>query len=188
MRTVTEKYELVLRNNRLRQYRLFAILIILLNLTLLVLVAFYTTNPSHRSFALTGLILCPAAFGIAWWLGRSKKNTRNWDPLTASFFYLIFSWALMTYWLPAALNFVLFAFYLISRRQLIVEVAADHIFYPSFPARTVAWKEMNNVILKDGLLTLDFKSNKILQNEIINPPGDIPESEFNRFCQERLDA
>ncbi|MDF2380769.1 hypothetical protein JMG10_04805 [Nostoc ellipsosporum NOK] len=182
------KYELVLKNNRVRQYRIFAVLIILLNLTLLALLAFYTTNPSHRSFALTGLVLCPLSFAVAWFLGRNKKSTRSWDPLTASFFYLIFSWALMTYWLPAALNFVLFAFYIISRRQLIVQVAADHIFYPSFPARTVSWKEMNNVILKDGLLTLDFKNNKILQNEIINAPGDIQESEFNRFCQAQMNA
>ena len=37
----------------------------------------------------------------------------------------------------------------------------------------------NNVVLKDDLLTLDFKSNKLLQRETIDEEGDAEEDEFN---------
>jgi hypothetical protein len=48
------------------------------------------------------------------------------------------------------------------------------------------WQELENVVLKDGLLTLDFKNNHLLQVEPVaaNGLGDVPG--FNNFCQSRL--
>jgi hypothetical protein len=48
------------------------------------------------------------------------------------------------------------------------------------------WAEMDNVILKDNLLTIDFKSNKIIQVEIVEPARGVDETEFNLFCNELL--
>jgi hypothetical protein len=45
---------------------------------------------------------------------------------------------------------------------------------------------MNNVMLKDGMLTLDFKNNKLLQKETIDEDGDADEDEFNAWCRERF--
>ena len=49
-----------------------------------------------------------------------------------------------------------------------------------------SWGAMDNVILKDNLLTLDFTSNKILQVEISEANKITDESEFNQFCQQQL--
>lgn len=49
------------------------------------------------------------------------------------------------------------------------------------------WNELSNVLLRDNVLTLDFRSNKLFQT-VIEPalnPG-ISEKEFNDFCLERL--
>lgn len=52
--------------------------------------------------------------------------------------------------------------------------------------KEVNWDEVNNVILKDGLLTIDFKNNKLFQHIILNSDEDISEKEFNDFCEEQL--
>ena len=49
------------------------------------------------------------------------------------------------------------------------------------------WDQFNNIILKDNLLTLDFKNNQLLQLE---PGGTatINEQSFNEFCRKYLIA
>jgi len=46
---------------------------------------------------------------------------------------------------------------------------------------------LTNVIRRDDLLTLDFKNNRLMQVQIINA-DDVPENEFNQFCQQQLTA
>jgi predicted membrane protein len=48
------------------------------------------------------------------------------------------------------------------------------------------WPKMDNVILKDDLLTIDFKSNKIIQAEITEDSEMVDEKIFNLFCSEQL--
>jgi hypothetical protein len=51
--------------------------------------------------------------------------------------------------------------------------------------RVISWNDLSNVVKKDDVLTIDFKNNKLLQTEILNPEN-INEDEFNRFCKEQL--
>ena len=46
------------------------------------------------------------------------------------------------------------------------------------------WNEFSNIILKDGLLTLDFKNNKLLQVTIDETKMAVDENEFNEFCRD----
>lgn len=50
------------------------------------------------------------------------------------------------------------------------------------------WKEMENVILKDNILTIDFKTNKIIQVEIVENSRMVDETEFNLFCKTQLNV
>ena len=52
--------------------------------------------------------------------------------------------------------------------------------------RKYQWKDFNNVLLKDDLLTLDFKNNQLLQCETIDEEGDAEEDEFNQYCEIQL--
>jgi hypothetical protein len=42
-----------------------------------------------------------------------------------------------------------------------------------------SWSEIDNVVLKDGLLTIDFKNNKLFQKEIDSGENEASEMEFN---------
>ena len=62
----------------------------------------------------------------------------------------------------------------------------NEIAFNSFPKKRKDWNEFNNVLIKDGLITLDHKNNKLFQKEI---EGNVPpqmELEFNEFCRVNL--
>lgn len=56
----------------------------------------------------------------------------------------------------------------------------------TFSERLIAWNQLNNVILRDDLLTLDFKNNKILQLEVLDETGVVTAEEMNKFFKSRL--
>jgi len=62
----------------------------------------------------------------------------------------------------------------------------DSVVIGSLLRRKYKWTDFNNVVLKDDLLTLDFKNNRLLQRETIDEEGDAEEDEFNDYCRERL--
>jgi hypothetical protein len=50
------------------------------------------------------------------------------------------------------------------------------------------WGQLTNVMLRDGLLTMDFANNRLLQREVVadDEDDDASEEEFNDFCREQL--
>jgi hypothetical protein len=104
---------------------------------------------------------------------------------------IVYYWAMGLLFITIAHAFLagailLFWIYLAQKRggEKIV-VSFKHIVLPAFiGSRIIEWKELNNVVKKDDLLTLDFKTNKLLQVEISKAEGQ--EEEFNRFCQRQL--
>jgi hypothetical protein len=55
-----------------------------------------------------------------------------------------------------------------------------------FGDEVILWSQFNNIILKDGLLTLDFVDNKLLQLIVDEDKTVVDEKQFNLFCSERL--
>ena len=55
----------------------------------------------------------------------------------------------------------------------------------TFARKVIGWNELNNVILRDDLLTIDFKNNRILQLEVLDDPGKDAREALNGFFQSR---
>ena len=62
----------------------------------------------------------------------------------------------------------------------------DEIVFNTFPERRLQWNEVNNVLIKDGLITIDQKNNKLIQKEINEGVSLQVENEFNNFCRSKL--
>jgi hypothetical protein len=62
----------------------------------------------------------------------------------------------------------------------------DEVVINSFPKKRYPWDAFENVVLKDGLLTLDYKKNTLFQKQIESAVEKEDEAAFNVFCQERL--
>ncbi|MDP4150635.1 MAG: hypothetical protein Q8927_00945 [Bacteroidota bacterium] len=97
-------------------------------------------------------------------------------------------WLAMPYlqWLSVPLVLSAFLEYQ-AKRPLEIGFSPDSVVVNSLWRRRFVWSAFNNVILKDGLLTLDFRNNRLLQKEVDEEEeGDAEEDEFNAFCQGRL--
>lgn len=67
-----------------------------------------------------------------------------------------------------------------------ISFTREHISISGFPEKKLEWAAFSNVVLKDNLLTLDYKNNKLFQAEI---PYNVPveeESRFNVFAAAQL--
>lgn len=56
-------------------------------------------------------------------------------------------------------------------------------------SRKTTWSALNNVLIKDGLLTMDYKNNTLFQaytDDQDNDEYDVEDSEFNTYCREQL--
>ena len=66
----------------------------------------------------------------------------------------------------------------------IIKVSGEGITIKKFFASPAyQWNEFSNIILKDGLLTLDFKNNKLIQVSIDENKTAVDENSFNDFCK-----
>ena len=77
-----------------------------------------------------------------------------------------------------------------TKRPLEIGFDLDRIVINSLIKRRYAWSDFTNIVLKDGLLTLDFKNNRLLQKEVADDEDedDADEEEFNTYCRERVAA
>jgi hypothetical protein len=64
----------------------------------------------------------------------------------------------------------------------------DGVIINTIPKREYAWSALSNVVLKDNILTVDFKNNKLIQKEIESSASVKEEQEFNEFCRNMLNA
>jgi len=70
------------------------------------------------------------------------------------------------------------------------EIAFDkeEILFNSFPKKRFTWNEVSNIILKDGLLTIDLHNNQLIQRQVDATVNPETEAEFNEFCNSQLSA
>ncbi len=73
-----------------------------------------------------------------------------------------------------------------AKKPLEIGFADTGIAINSFIKRRYQWTDLTNIILKDGLLTLDFKNNRLLQKETISGIRELPENLFNDYCRKQL--
>ena len=65
----------------------------------------------------------------------------------------------------------------------------DHIETSGAARRRIEWSSLSNVVLKDGILTMDYRDNRLFQREVDDMDDeeyDGTEEEFNGFCQAQL--
>lgn len=181
-----KKYEIVLQNKKAKIYSTISWLIIALNLLVFIYLGIAKLTEQVK-YPLFGALLLALIF-IFYFIARRKKRKAENSQFVISFIIIVLTWIMMGFYWPAAINLVSFFFQDITRRKLEILVADDNITYPSFPKKIIQWNELSNIILKDGLLTIDFKNNKIIQQLIEKTELPVNEKEFNDFCNKQLNS
>jgi len=95
-------------------------------------------------------------------------------------------WTKMPYfeWLVIAFAFLALLEYQ-AKRASEIGFAEDHIMINNLFKKRISWNEIDNVVLRDGWLTIDFKNNKLLQKEVDTGESEASDEEFNEWVSRR---
>jgi hypothetical protein len=78
-------------------------------------------------------------------------------------------------------------FFQLLNKSIVVILANESVTIRYvFRSRIIPWATIANLVLKDRLITLDFKDDHILQQEIDEASYNIDEKEFNAYCASKL--
>ena len=180
-----DHFTLTLKNEKLKQYHRIAFFIILINLALFVYIALSATAQQIRIAAIGGIVIVVIALAIDRFL-ISIKNNEDTPYIHLALYLITMAWWKIGFWWAGVLCLLLATLFIIAKRVLLVNIRKDKISYPSFPGKTIHWTELNNIILKDSLLTIDLKNNKFIQQPVDESKTRVNEQEFNDFCQQQL--
>jgi hypothetical protein len=176
-------YVVVLKNTT---DRAFSMLAVLLNLASAV---FF-----FKEFLLTGQVYVARTIGLAVLIGILVYNyfqARQGKKVLYNRAYIVTAllWVTMPY-----MQWLIFPFAALAilehqvKSPLEIGFSESQVVLNSLFKKKYHWSQLSNVVLKDGLLTMDFINNRILQREVEedDEEDDASEEEFNQFCREQL--
>ena len=180
-----KQYSIALPNEKANTYGYVTLFILLTSLCVFIVVYFNRYDGQIKNISLCGIVLSFISL-IIFLTDRHLKQIRFFR-IELLYFILSVCWFLLGIYL-LSLCFVCFAVIVrYAGRKSEILFTREWIIYPSFPKKTFLWKDVSNVILKDNMLTIDLKNNKLIQVIIGNVSAEvINEKEFNLFCEARL--
>ena len=176
-------YIVVLKSGSTWQFNAFGFLLNLVSCIFFTREFVFT--PQKNIFLIAGILL------IIGLLVYNIIRMRNGHKIFFNRPYLVAAllWIKMPYmeWL-----FVAFIILALLERQvkfpLEIGFSETQVVFNTLVKKRYSWTELSNVVLKDGLLTIDFFNNHLLQREIEDDleEEEVSEEEFNAFCRLQL--
>ena len=178
------QYVVVLKNQHSRYINILGFLLGLLSIVFFVK---ELLEPRQTGFVyLIGVIFIAAV--LAWNFYQSVyRNKKVYYSRALLIAALV--WMKMPYYQWLSFVFIILALLEYQAKYAIeIGFSDNEIKFNTFFKKIYHWSDFNNVILKDGLLTLDFANNRIIQREIEDDDDedDADEKEFNEYCQKQL--
>ncbi len=157
-------------------------------LMLLLSVLGYSFGIYKGFFPKPALIIAILTSVVGWWIFCWYQKKQGGVPYyRLGLLFASWGWFLM----PNAL--IIAGIYLIGalfERQVKFpyEIAFDPagIVVNTFPKKHYPWAAIQNALIKDDVITIDFHNNKIIQKDINEPVSPTNTSEFNAFCAEQI--
>lgn len=180
-------YRIFIANDRYRFMKPLQVFILLINAVSLALVAFYKND--MLGYVWPPLILLSIFFILYQQKLKRFIFFKKTNFLDTGFLWVIAAWALAGY-LWIALAVVIIAILRATVKEKFELLFFDNqIELHTYPKKIFYWNSLQNIVLKDGLITIDFKNNKMIQSEILAKESNIyNEAEFNEFCRSQLAA
>lgn len=158
-------------------------LLLLLSIIFLTLQLNYNTTNTSSAINNNFIIVYLVAIIIGWLYLKWKQLKQH------SFYYRsVILIAALSWFLIPNLHWLFIVYFIAAiiekpvRSNTVLAFNKKEIVLNDFPTKKFQWNQFNNIVLKDGLLTLDFSNNKLYQKEIENKINNIYEIEFNHFC------
>ncbi len=179
------QFELIIKNEKTKYYKAIRDLIAVFNLIGFIYMANETRESYHKTVYIL-FIVVTVLYILFVLFERFFKKFMNDKSHRLLFLWYSIGWSRSPYWWFSLILIAFLFLDILAHRKLILTVTEKKITYPSFPVKQIEWSELTNLVLKDGLVTIDFKNNKIIQQPILNSDWDTDEEEFNEFCRKQL--
>ena len=176
-------YVVTLKNRQTRLLDAIGLLLALLSTACFLWELLRSTSTSLAY--LLGAIAVPAI--VVWNLYRSLAEHKK-VYYSRALLIAALVWMKMPYWEAASLFLIILAI-LEYQAKYSVEIgfSDNQIVINTLFKKRYAWSDFESILIKDGLLTLDFTSNRILQWELEEEEDqDADEEEFNAWCKTQL--
>lgn len=173
------EFDITFKNEKEEKYRSVISFFVILH------VLFFTyllTGSTSWKTGTGGLVIIALYSALRLLKSKTSRQKFSYGSGIFTLFFMLFS-AFQSWWLAVAEGILsILSGVLLQKRSIyfnsyLIELRAR-------PYKRYKWKELTNVILKDNILTLDFKTNKLLQAEIESK--NISEEAFNTFAAEQL--
>jgi len=139
--------------------------------------------------SLASLYFLAAAIIVYWLIYCFIRKRNGYDTLYRfALFIAACGWYLnKQQWFYMSISYLI-ASLLEKPLKVTPEVAFDveEIVFNTVPKRKYSWNEVANVVLKEAILTIDLKNNKLIQKEIDADISEADEQDFNDFCKHQL--
>jgi len=176
-------YIVVLKSNGTWQFNAFGLLLNLVSCVFFTREFVFTSD--KNIFLIAGIVLVLGL--LVWNIMRMSKNHKAF--FNRAYLISALLWIKMPYmeWL-----FVAFILLAILERQvkfpLEIGFSETQVVFNTLFKKRYPWSQLSNVVLRDGLLTIDFQNNHLLQREVEDEEEEeeVSEEEFNEFCQLQL--
>ncbi|MGC4103914.1 hypothetical protein [Ferruginibacter sp.] len=143
-----------------------------------------TENPLQKKTAIVSFAFWIIATILYYFF---KHKFRLFRFQLAMFAAMLAFWLIQYAWLPAIFCAVIIVFVLrvFAIKSTAAFSTSGILIIKSLFKKQYHWKEVDNVVLKDGLLSIDLKNNHLIQAEI-DPEDTTNAAEFNNFCKAQL--
>ncbi|MBY0535363.1 MAG: hypothetical protein K2P88_05880 [Chitinophagaceae bacterium] len=177
-------FVVAIKNKQTLAYNIFG------NLLSIISIAFFIqqiiSNPDHNLPFLLGSI--GVAVVLVWnflELRKGRKVHYSRALLIAALVWMKMPFMNWIFFLFIALAFAEYQ----AKYSIEIGFSDEHVLINNLFKKRLPWTEFNNIILKDGILTLDYKNNKVHQLEVEDDEDDDgDEDEFNDYCTQRIKA
>lgn len=178
-------YKIVIKNDRYRSLKWIHTFVLLINGFAFTAIGYFRSD----SF----MFVWAAAMGISvvlvWNEEKFDKSRflKRANFASTGLIWALFGWIFAGSWLMVFIILILLVIQFSLKKKFEIIFSDINVYIPFFTKKNYTWLELQNVVLKDGLLTIDFKSNRLLQNEILSEESTVStEEDFNEYCRKQL--
>lgn len=178
------QYVINIPNEKATSYKLVTFIIAIINIVAFV---YLVLQGGDKMPGIAG-----AAISLACLLALVLKNKISFPKILSpesGFAAISMLWIATGNVLPGLLMliFSLLGFY--TNRKGAIRFTGEGIYYPSMPVKFFPWSQVDFAMLKDGILTIELKDNRVFQFTLSGSGNEsLDEAGFNEFCSRQAQA
>jgi hypothetical protein len=175
-----QQFEIILKNEKTKSYNKIALINLVLNIVIFSFLLFYD---EFQLIGLSSIFALGLYVLLRWYVFKKQQATQFFDEFV--FFIPAMCWfGLRSYTLMVILILMGFLFKF-SMQKIKFVFTRQNVMKTNFPKKEFDWNLFSNVMLRDNILTLDFKNNKLIQVEI-EDPEKTNSIDFNEFAKSKI--